>query len=272
MDYPFRGQGHRYADYGKVTASATNLTQLTAPLSNNEKGAWLEIVPSLAIDATGVLIHALAQSTANRSYLFDIGVGASGSEVAVIQNLFTTIGTSGAPICYHLPLSFPAATRISARYQVDDITSADLRVAFTGYMSGHYTGSPYHRIITLGANTAASRGTRITPVNGSKGDYAALTSSLSHDIHEILIVCGNSADFTLNATSYQVDVAVGLDLSEQVIIPDLRYVGLNTIDIFEPNVIGPFPVSISAGSRIAMRAQANSINTDNLDFVLYGLS
>jgi hypothetical protein len=273
-DFPFRGDGHSYKDYGKVVTDsvATTMTTLTAPTGNNAKGDWLEIVPSLAINAKALMIHTLQATVSGRSYLIDIGIGTAGNEVVLAANLLVTIGTPTTSKIFHLPLLVPAYSRLSARYQTEDITNDDIRLAITA-IEGTLWGNPsFSRMVTIGAVTADSGGTGITPVNGSKGNYAALTASSSQDIFACIIAfCTSGADYTLNDTGYDVDLSIGPASNETVILPDIMVHGNSVRNAYEPPITPLLPIQIPAGSRIAARASGSS-TADPIDIVLYGFN
>lgn len=268
-DYPFRGDGQIVRDYGKNLAT-TALTQLTAPVVDNQKGAWLEIVSSLAINAKALLIHFTPSTQTSRLYLVDFAVGASGSEQIFLNNLFVTIAATATPAIAHFPISIPAGSRISARYQADTAASSNVRVAITALSTGFFTASPYSRIVTIGANTATSGGTTISPGNGVKGSYAQLTASLANDMSALLIAIGN-VGFVQTQVAYQMDISVGSSGFETVLIPDLGVVDDNGTDSFQPKIIGPLPINIKAGTRIAVRGRTTTAGT-SVGMVLYGLS
>lgn len=263
MDYPLRGIGQRWV--------AGTRTVLTAPGSNNTKGDWIEIVTSLSIDAAGIVVSPLLGTT-SRTTLIDIGVGASGSEVAVIKDLFATCATDVTMCYWYLPLNFPQNTRISARYQSNAAVTNTLSTWF--YDQGSLPSPGYGRITTFGATTTDSGGIAITPgASNSKGNYAVISASTPHDIHELAVAFGNSGgDYTVASTAFvTIDIAVGPANEERVIIPDLITISSAASDTYTNKSWPTFPINIPAGSRIAVRAQSSIASPELIDVVLYGL-
>lgn len=100
--------------------------------SANTKGAWTEVIAS-----TSARIDRLAMAFGNQSnnvrtdysFLFDIATGGSGSETAILSNLFqVTRSTVDAPqIGCHgpVPVNIPAGTRLSVRSQCSGTDATD---------------------------------------------------------------------------------------------------------------------------------------------------
>ena len=108
---------------GFVSAS-TQGTTITGSGTTNTKGSYSQLIASTTRDYLGFFF---AQDTLNAtviaasSYLFDIAIGASGSEVPIAPNV---LGTAVASLGLNLPITsglypipIPAGSRISARLQ-----------------------------------------------------------------------------------------------------------------------------------------------------------
>lgn len=111
-------------NYGAVTASSKG-TAITLPGSTNTKGSWVEVASATAIDhwLLGIGYGAdWGPGLTNANYLIDIGVGAVGNEIPIIENL--GFQTSSAEILFNvfpqsMPIPWspfiPAGTRLVAR-------------------------------------------------------------------------------------------------------------------------------------------------------------
>lgn len=113
----------RATTYGADTATSTG-TQVPYAGSTNTKGAWVELTSS-TVGRTRLLIVLVGlrggSNIATTNYsLFDIGVGASSSEVAVVSNV-STVGDANTdrywPNVYTIPVDIPAGSRLVARAQ-----------------------------------------------------------------------------------------------------------------------------------------------------------
>lgn len=123
--------------------------------SGNTKGAWAEAVTSTSGDTSIVWLRPDVGATngTNSACLLDIGVGPSGSETVVAQNL--GIGhRSLLNDWIAVPLSIPAGSRIAFRQQsVTASRSITIKWSATQGMESAST------VDTFGADTSGSRGT-----------------------------------------------------------------------------------------------------------------
>lgn len=123
--------------HGFDTATSQGVT-LDAPAGADE-GAWTEIVASTAAEISALMVTiqgAGVTTMANASLVVDIGLGASGSESPILENLaffsnsFEYISTLG-PSTWGV--SIPAGSRISARYVRNSASNAaDLCIVGAG--------------------------------------------------------------------------------------------------------------------------------------------
>lgn len=141
----------------------------------------------------------------------------------------------------------------------------------------HDISQSFAQSVTLGADTGNSGGDSIDPDGSAdtKGSYDKITSSLSVGIKALMVCIGSSINNARQFCSWNLDIAVGPAGSEVVIIPDLYLCVFGGTDNHRvsPPFIGPFPVSIPAGGRVAARAKCNiTDSTDRVfDLVLIGL-
>lgn len=113
----------RITDYGSAGAAASRGTAVVASASINTKGAWTALSTSTTNDMKAVYV-AIGSQGASKGTLdnrLDIGVGAAGSEVVVIPDLYFgsfTTTTHVLPALYGpILMDIPAGTRLSARTQ-----------------------------------------------------------------------------------------------------------------------------------------------------------
>ena len=90
---------------------------------------------------------------------------------------------------------------------------------------------------------------------------------------ELLIAIGNRSNAGAALAGFLVDVAIGGAGSEQIIIPNRPLVSSALNGEFTPHVLGPFPVTIPTGSRIAVRGQSTTNDASDrcFDVVVYGV-
>jgi hypothetical protein len=257
-DWGYVHSGQITEDAGAVTATSMGTTPAT-PGSAHTKGAWTQLIASSAYDAIGVIVQAFGDSSVG-TFLLDIGVGGSGSEVPVIENLHfqrlaSSYGGCGQPF---IPLLIPAGTRVSMRLQAS-VTAAvpQTRVACQLVAAGGGTPIFGRRCATYGAVTASSKGTTVTASGSThtKGSWAEITSSAAISSEWCVLSVHNDGT---NGKHNLIDIAVGAASSEQVIVSNLYMPAAQTYQLTGGK--HSFPLHIPAGSRVAVRAQSDVAN------------
>ena len=132
---------------------------------------------------------------------------------------------------------------------------------------------PLSRCTTYGANETDSAGTTIDPGGSTdtKGSWTEVVSSTTNDIRWLIMALSHAANPTAAQARWLFDIAVGAGGSEKAIMENVQVTAT-----WDESLIGSsisFPISIPAGSRLAVRSQSNIGNaTDRLlDVVLYGI-
>lgn len=265
MDFPFDGDGQQSVTSGRTT--------LTVASGANLKGPWVEILSLVPFNARGILVHAHLFTTTNRTILLDIGIGASGSEIPLINNIFTSIGGNATCQNFYFPIEIPQNTRISGRFQANN-TSITRAFSVTLFSCGFLPSVGHNRIITMGADTTDSGGTAVASgASNSKGSWTQITAGVNRDIHELWIATGHSGgDFTIGTTSrYFIDVGIGPAGAERIIIPNILQVLTTNGEGHISHGSFMYPVHIPANTRIAIRSQSGVADPENIDIVLYGV-
>lgn len=130
-----REPGRRMVAYGVSTATSRGVSA-TVVGSANTKGAWVELTSATTAPCRRLLtVLGLTTASAAAGIGFvDIGVGASGSEVVVVPNVFFDATSNEiirfAPLV--APVSIPAGSRIAARYQAT-VTTVTARPSVAVY-------------------------------------------------------------------------------------------------------------------------------------------
>lgn len=243
------------SDWG-IADSAVYAAGISAtPVSGaaNTKGAWIEVIASTPQDYTGLWVQ-LRGATTNNS-LFDIGIGAAGSEIVVAPNLFC--GPKPTPdsfgSLFTIPQSIPAGTRVAVRAQSDGASISCTLVV--GCLAGSLTATPHAgNLFDMGTDLTASRGTALViPASGSSA-WTQLIAATPADIKKLIIFIGGAGVDT-EAT---LDFAVGAAGVEQIVLGGVGYLirqntGTN-IGQSGPSLYGPLSIPIPSGSRLSMRA------------------
>lgn len=127
---------------------------------------------------------------------------------------------------------------------------------------GDWPASSGARVDVAGAVTGSSSGTTVTSSVSlnTKGSWTQLIASTPFACSALMLIA------SYGTSSHLLDIGVGGSGSEQILIPDIHYSGVNVVP-----QITVYPVRIPEGSRIAARlASAASSNTTSLTAYLIG--
>lgn len=255
---------------------AANNINCPANVSINTEGAWTQLLASTDFDACGFWLGWITNDSTilNAEGLLDIGVGANPNEVAIVADLSQQwASASGRQMSGYgwFPVQIPAGTRISGRSQA---TTASLGILVEAIvMCEGTTGFP--ECTTFGATAATSDGTDVDPgaSAGTKGAWREFSASTPHDIVAISYgITRDAADRALSIAKFQIDIGVGANPNEVVVVPDLPGWQQSSQDINFPAYSGPIPCYIPAGSRLVARCSSD-INTAGdrvIGLILYG--
>lgn len=266
----------RLPKIGLQTAAGT--VAATANASANTKGAWAQIFA--ATQYPGFLTFTMNSASLNYSYLFDIGIGADGSEVVIAGNLIFEWSTSyGVAVsgAVGLPIFIPAGARVSYRAQCSTASSKVLIGGFNLIHISSFYGSDIYSIMeTYGANTADSGGTSVDPGASAQtwGSWVQFSASCTRNIKAIMFGAAGQLNFFRSDYYHFLRLGVGAEGSEQVVTGYHNLRSHMTTNMVTPQFSEIFPVSIPAGSRLAVQAYCNGNDaSDRLtDCIVYAFS
>jgi hypothetical protein len=245
--------------YPMLIESSANIV-VTSGSTAHTMGAWTEIIASTSEDAGYVAIYPNTsfQSGVDTTSMFDVGIGASGSEVPLVESLPS--GFRRAEIMEsaynNIPLKVPAGSRISIRNQS---VIPNHPVSFLVAL-----GKPDDRSVAsvdvIGANRAASSGTLIASgATGAQGAYVQIVGSTAQNYQAVIavfVMAGSSVTQTINPLL--IDLAVGPSGSEQLLVTDSLQTTTTEYNRRNPPSWLPIYVGdVPAGSRLAMRTSNN---------------
>lgn len=247
-----------------------------ATTTANTKGSYVELVASSLFDATGIVLNIGKAHSTQADFLVDIAVGAASSEQIIIENLL--ICKSSLVWAYadqlYVPISIPAGTRISARMQTTD-TIEYLDISAYLQHGGCFADDTFSICHSMGPDTSDTGGVVVDPgtTADTKGSYAQIVASSEFDCEQIIVAMSGRHNSSNTTHVGLLDIAVGAAASEQVILSNISYVTHGGHDIIRPNLLGPIPFHVPAGTRISARCQSSITDaTDRLiDVALYGI-
>jgi hypothetical protein len=258
-------------DYGTSGAQGATVTSGAA----NTKGSWLQLTSSAAADISMLYICTnYYANSGNDQMAFDVGVGASGSEVAIVSNLMcdgcfsTGVGGQGSGDIL-IPISIPAGTRISARCQSSATAGSDQgSISVKGWDSAFSQVDGCSGVDAIGFQSASTKGTAVTcSTNNTKGSYSQITASTSRD-YIGLFGAMDLQHSNINPGDMTWDIAIGASGSEKIIVPSYACWGAAAGGLYPP-VMQFLPIQIPAGTRLAARVATKTAATVGL--TLYGV-
>lgn len=261
---------------GDVLSASSLGVSSASNASTNTKTSWVQLIASTSREYASFAFCYRDWYATN--HLFDIGIGASGSEQVVVPNLF--FGRAGNSVVrVELPLSLPRSTRISARHQCSEATAKQGDMVLQGFAGGAKTMAPAAgRWEVYGADTTNTRGVALDPgaTANTKGAWTQITASTNCPHSELFIVFGYYPALpngVIADSGFLMDVAVGASGSETVILSN-HPVWLQSYGGFVNNTHFRIPVDLPSGTRIAARCQSatNNATYRTADVVVYGLS
>lgn len=98
--------------YGADTATSSGVT-VNSNASANTKGSWTQLTAATTRSHQWGIF--CVRAAGNSQYVFDIGIGGSGSEQLLVPNLNVRDSSSGDPAIYSFPLRIPNGTRVACR-------------------------------------------------------------------------------------------------------------------------------------------------------------
>jgi hypothetical protein len=234
----------------------------------------VQLTASTDFDADGLWVFFINIST-GIDCVFDIGLGAAGSERILIPDImFRGEETDGPNIGFSarfFPVSIPAGTRLAVRSATPD-AGGEIRVSVLLQKGGLLAPQPYQRVATYGVpgTLAVPYATLVDPgaSANTKGSWVQFVSSTPFDVKGIVLSLG-SATGILTTARWSWDIGIGASGSEVVRVPDLGAALQSTTEQYEYAGGLFIPIDIPAGVRVAIRCACNI--TDSGDRPAYAV-
>lgn len=183
------------------------------------KGAWTQVRASSGTDSATSLIRLYMGGHTSTGVaspaLVDIGIGGSGSETVILENL--DVGFHATPLLLAIPFQIAPNTRLAARAQgartaVNIATALDVEGGESLIGSGVPSVS---RWTTYGADTANSCGTSVTPGGTNTfGSWVQLGSATASDHDYWFPMFDFGADTAVTSITYRVQLAVAANTTD----------------------------------------------------------
>lgn len=249
----------------------SSTTVVVSDASTDTKGSWSQLIASTAYPTAWVVICPQNVSSID-SYLIDIGVGASTAEKVIIPDLHYKANAGAADAAggsWTIPVSIPAGTRLSVRCASSSSGADSVNIGIT-CIAAQMASTVGFRCEGFGANTTGSTGTTIDPggTANTEGSWTQLIASTAFPYRWLaLSVRGNNI---AAATNWLLDIGIGANPNEKILIPDLGIGASSNGDVVSPSTIN-IPVNIPAGTRLSARCQCSLNTATNRNLLVSGV-
>lgn len=242
-----------------LTAHATPHTEPTTPT---------ELIASTSFDTywVNVTFHTNFLAATVTDSLVNIKVGGAGSEVTVIENLLAGWRNvlTEVDAQYGFPLRIPGGSRISATHRSVRVSPAVTCIIelIGGGAAPYWTGT---KVESVGALTATSRGTQVTPGTTAEGTFTNLATNVG-EFGYVLPMANGNADVSELGGIYTLDIGAA-----GVLLPGLEDFMFRawTNETWNPMTPGRF-YYLPAGTDIEARMQASG-TAEVKSVILYGV-
>lgn len=246
---------------------------------NNTYGSYTQLLAGASVsqDCYGILINVNsgAVSAAARDILVTLGIDAAGgtSYTDWIKHLIASccspMGTMAGGMWYYFPLYIKAGTSIAAKASVNNATVGTLRcnIWVFGAPDNPHNLRVGNGVDTIGAVTASSAGTSVTPGTTAEGAWANLGSTTRDCFAWQSGFAINNA--TITALEYFFDIASDNNANPNLIQMDNVCWATAT----EQLAFTQWPAfkEVKAGTPIYGRAQCSGTPVSGCSMIAYGV-
>jgi hypothetical protein len=227
-------------------------TSLSTPATPNTKSAWTQLVASTSEDVSAIVLSYPGNiGGTDYGILLDVGVGASGVEVAVVQDLAMFPLSFSNQMVVTIPVRIPAGSRVAWRAQAAQASKSITPTIVLCAARGHQ--STPTSVDTYGVYTSTSRATALTGTSGVT--CTEIAASTSRQYAAAILLPSNFGQVGVNA-NVRLTLCVGdAGVEREVGYFDFNQSGAGVFSFpsgypMSPPIIGG---TIPAGSRLSVR-------------------
>jgi hypothetical protein len=171
-----------------------------------------------------------------------------------------------------MPLRIPPDTPIWARHQNTAASAKGaIQITCSGGNMNPGTVPTVSRIVALGATTASTTGTTVTPANATEDAWTQIVASTTDDYAGVMVSPLFNVDTSLtSALISTTDVGVGGSGSEKVVGENLTTEFLWTANEQKSAICLYSLIGITAGSRISTRTAGSAAADGTASQIVYG--
>ena len=247
------GNAREVAGVDTSTTTGGNINISTSGTANVPYN-WTEIVTSADFDANRLEFTISTSAIATGTALcFQVGIGASGSEVAITDYYKVGRIDTNAPYRVSLQVNIKKGDRVSLRGIGDTWDTITTRChTLVNVENAHMlqneildTNTNYYDVITVDPGATAN----------TKSAWVEAIASCNFNIKQLDFFVWQTVSKDPSVT-YLIDIGIGASGSEVVIIPNYYIIGPAWSAAKYPTLT-KFDVNIPAGTRIAIRLQSD---------------
>lgn len=253
-------------------------TSVTSGGSANTAGTWTQIHAGLTYPSEMVMVRINAIETSGDviaattlNCYFDIGIGPNSGAVTTIVEKLGGSQAQGLGVIYVMPLRIPPDTPVWARHQ-NTAASAKGAIQFTAHGGNANPGSlaVVTRIVALGATTASTTGTTVTPASATEDAWTQIVASTAEDYAGFMVSPLFNVDTSLtNGLISQTDLAVGGSGSEKVIAENITTEFLWSTAEQKDAFCWYTLVGVPTGSRLCTRTAGSTTADGTASQIIY---
>jgi hypothetical protein len=273
-DFPAPNQGYisQWTPSADATGRASTVPSSAATIA--AKGAWVELFAATERAACGlVLAQGSGTLGSNRNSYLDIGIGAGGSEVVLIPDIWFSTGNHLVRYGYYtFPVEIPKGSRLTCRANCNATSTTVIRV-YAALATPTFSSAQSIGPVRMYGGTVSTVLGKALSVSSTAAENAwqEMTAGTEFDHRYLMLITGKDySDSTMVAAVYCLDIGIGASGQESEIVRDLIWYMSSGDDNGDPRVIGPIPVSVPKGSRLSVRVRAGSTQT-GVQVVLMGM-
>lgn len=255
---------HLAPDSGRYLIAENSYWGFNIPTgSNHAKASWSQLITSTPADFFGFYYELITGNRAGYNYSFDIGIGSSGSEQSLVDDVALHRVSSATfyrlGCVYYFPFFIPAGSNMHGRGRSNySVSETGIYGGIHGIIDNPFNHFMAARSQTMNFNPSGTNSRQIDPGGtiNTWGSWADVQDGpLALNAKWVLICVNSGTDLTRSTAVWRFQLAVGGSGNEQPIIEFSAGVYTNT-DLITP-WIRWYPVNIPTGTSLRHRAMCD---------------
>jgi hypothetical protein len=254
-------------------ATTTGVTITASGTPHALSASFTDLFAATAHDTywVSLLCHGSASPATQTDALLNIYIGAAAAEVLLIPDLAVgwSVSAGGGGYCktYEFPLFIPAGSRISAKSRAL-VGSQTIEVMMQLHGGGEPSGWCGRGVESVGANTAASQGTSVTPGGASEGSFTDIGTTVNAWRYILVMPQGTLTDTNMTTAMQSYDIGVGGATYKS--LEEFWFINNGASETSGPLMSRGRFVEVPAGTALQLRGQSSG-TAEAMDCLIYGV-